>query len=219
MFDDLFVDTDAGAETGIISEKELVKSLSIGYGTDSAAYQNGRALVPEDCETTMINAMREQKEDCKMMNKVKKQPVASTVHEYNRRLDAGDYENATAEEGGGSVDTDQEIERVTRLIKYIQIRRAVTDQARLVQAFEDVWESEKLMGTLSALKAAERLFFHGDSAVVPTEWDGIPKQILAAQEPNVKDYRGKRIQQIGDEAITEMVYQIYDRGGDANTRF
>jgi len=219
MFDDLFVDTDAGAETGIISEKELVKSLSIGYGTDSAAYQNGRALVPEDCETTMINAMREQKEDCKMMNKVKKQPVASTVHEYNRRLDAGDYENATAEEGGGSVDTDQEIERVTRLIKYIQIRRAVTDQARLVQAFEDVWESEKLMGTLSALKAAERLFFHGDSAVVPTEWDGIPKQILAAQEPNVKDYRGKRIQQIGDEAITEMVYQIYDRGGDANTLF
>jgi hypothetical protein len=219
MFEDLFIDTDIGGETVSMSEKELLKALSIGYGTDSAEYRNGRALVPEDCETTMINAMREQKEDCKMMNKVKKQPVSSTIHEYNRRLDAGDYENATAEEGGGSVDTDQEIERVNRQIKYIQIRRAVTDQARIVNSFEDVWESEKLMGTLSALKAAERLFFHGDSAVVPTEWDGIPKQILSSKDPNIIDYRGQRIQSIGDNAITEMVYQIYERGGDCNTIF
>jgi hypothetical protein len=216
---DLFIETDAGAETGSMSEAELVKALSIGYGTNSAEYKNGRALVPEDCETTMINAMREQKEDCKMMNKVKKRPVTSTVHEYNRRLDAGEYEFATADEGGGSIDTDQEVERVNRQVKYIQIRRAVTDQARIVHAFEDVWESEKLMGTLTALKAAERLFFHGDSAVIPTEWDGIPKQILMSKDPNVKDYRGKSIQAIGDEVITDMTLQIYNRGGDANSLF
>jgi hypothetical protein len=216
---DIFIDTDAGAETGSMSEAELVKALSIGYGTDSAEYKNGRALVPEDCETTMINAMREQKEDCKMMNKVKKRPVTSTVHEYNRRLDAGDYENATADEGGGSVDTDQEIERVSRQIKYIQIRRAVTDQARIVSSFENVWESEKLMGTISALKAAEKLFFHGDSSVVPTEWDGIPKQILDSKDPNIEDYRGKSIVSIGDSLITDMTLRIYERGGDANTLF
>jgi hypothetical protein len=216
---DLFIETDAGAETGSMSEAELVKALSIGYGTNSAEYRNGRALVPEDCETTMINAMREQKEDCKMMNKVKKRPVTSTVHEYNRRLDSGEYEFATTDEGGGSIDTDQEVERVNRQIKYIQIRRAVTDQARLVNAFEDVWESEKLMGTLTALKAAERLFFHGDSDVIPTEWDGIPKQIMKSKDPNIKDCRGKTIGTIGDEVITDMTLQIYERGGDANNLF
>jgi hypothetical protein len=216
---DLFLETDAGAETGSMSEAELVKALSIGYGTDSGTFVNGRAMVPEDCEATMINAMREQKEDCKMMNKVKKQPVSSTIHEYNRRLDSGDYEFATAEEGGGSLDSDQEVERVNRQIKYIQIRRAVTDQARVVGSFENLWESEKLMGTLTALKAAERLFFHGDADVIPTEWDGIPKQIIKSKDPNIKDYRGRTIGAIGDEVITDMTLQIYERGGDANSLF
>jgi hypothetical protein len=153
------------------------------------------------------------------MNKLKKRPVSSTIHEYNRRTDSGEYEFATAEEGGGSLDTEQAVERVTRQIKYIQVRRAVTDQARVVDSFENLWESEKLMGTLTALKAAERLFFHGDSSVVPTEWDGIPKQIKDSKDPNILDNRGKSITAVGDSIITDMVLQIYEKGGDANILF
>ncbi|GHU65045.1 hypothetical protein FACS189447_03280 [Spirochaetia bacterium] len=217
--DDLFLDTETGAETGSMSEAALVKALSVGYGTDSAEFRGGRAMVPEDCEMTMINAMREQKEDCKMMNLIKKQPVKSTVHEYNRRLDVGDYENATADEGGGSVDSDQEIERVTRMVKYIQIRRAVTDQAEIINGFENAFESEKLAGTIEALKAAERLCFHGDSEVVPTEYDGIPKQILASTNPNITDLRGKSLGAAGEDVLSEMLYKISDRGGEANKLF
>ena len=136
---DFFLETDVGAETAVMSEEELAKSLTAGYGTDSAQYVGGRAMIPEDIEITMINAMREQKEDCKLMNIIKKRPVRSTVHEFNRRNDAGDYENATAEEGGGSVVTDQTIQRVTRQVKFLQTRRAVTDQMEIVDSFENAF--------------------------------------------------------------------------------
>ena len=55
-----------------MSEDQLLKALSAGYGTDSATFAGGRAMIPEDIESTMINAMREQKEDCKLMNMMKK---------------------------------------------------------------------------------------------------------------------------------------------------
>lgn len=218
---DLFLNTDTGAESASVSEAELLKSLNAGYGTDAAQFPGGRAMVPEDCEILMMNAMREQQEDCKMMNTIKKRPVKSTVHEYNRRLDAGDYENATAEEGGGSVDTDQQIERVTRQIKFLQVRRAVTDQMEVVDGFESAFESEKLAGTLTVLKAAERLCFHGDSEVVPTEFDGIPKQILrqSVNKRIVNDARGNNIQSLGDEFFSKMALTIYDAGGDCNKLF
>ena len=52
-------------ECGVGSEEMLLKALSAGYGTDAAMFTGGRALIPEDCETTMVNAMREQQEDFK----------------------------------------------------------------------------------------------------------------------------------------------------------
>jgi hypothetical protein len=218
---DLFLETEAGAETAVTSEQELVKALSAGYGTDSVQYVGGRAMIPEDIEITMINAMREQKEDCKMMNLIKKRPVRSTVHEYNRRYDVGDYENATAGEGEGSPNTEQTIQRITVPIKYLQTRRAVTDQMEIVDSFENAFESEKLAGTLTILKAAERLCFHGDSDVVDTEWDSLPKQInrLPEADRNIEDYRGKTIANIGEEVITDMMHRIADAGGDANILF
>ncbi len=36
--------------------------LYAGYGTDSALFMGGRALIPEDMEGTMISCMREQPE-------------------------------------------------------------------------------------------------------------------------------------------------------------
>jgi hypothetical protein len=133
----------------------------------------------------------------------------------------GDYENATAGEGEGSPNTEQTIQRITVPIKYLQTRRAVTDQMEIVDSFENAFESEKLAGTLTILKAAERLCFHGDSEVVPTEWDGLPKLInkLPEDQRHVRDYRGKTIATIGEEVITDMMHDIADAGGDANVLF
>jgi hypothetical protein len=217
--DEFFSTVEAGVESASMSEQELVKALAAGYGTDSAQFTGGRAMEVQDIEATMINAMREQREDCKLMNLVKKHPVHSTVHEYNRRTDVGEYENLTADEGGGSEDNDQTVKRVTRNIKYLQDRRAVTDQMELVDGYENALESEKLAGTLNVLKGAEFLNFHGDSKVVPTQYDGLIAQILNDSNPNVKDLRGKTVTAYGEKALNDMVRNIYERGGDANLLF
>jgi hypothetical protein len=219
MGDDFFSTVEAGVESASMSEQDLVKALSAGYGTDSAQFAGGRAMEVQDIEATMINAMREQREDCKLMNLVKKHPVHSTVHEYNRRTDVGEHENLTADEGGGSEDNDQTVKRVTRNIKYLQDRRAVTDQMELVDGYENALESEKLAGTLNVLKGAEFLNFHGDSKVVPTQYDGLVAQILNDPIPNVKDLRGKTVAAYGEKALNDMVRAIYERGGDANLLF
>jgi hypothetical protein len=217
--DEFFSTVEAGVESASMSEQELAKALAAGYGTDSAQFAGGRAMEVQDIEATMINAMREQREDCKLMNLVKKHPVHSTVHEYNRRTDVGEYENLTADEGGGSEDNDQTVKRVTRNIKYLQDRRAVTDQMELVDGYENALESEKLAGTLNVLKGAEFLNFHGDSKVVPTQYDGLIAQILNDSTPNVKDLRGKTVTAYGEKALNEIVRTIYERGGDANLLF
>jgi hypothetical protein len=216
---DLFF--DSGAETGAGSEEMLLKALSAGYGTDAATFTGGRALMPEDCETTMVNAMREQREDCKIMNTFKKSPVKSTVHQYNRRTGTGNIEFGTTEEGGISEEDGQEIERVTREVKYIQQYREVTEQMLVSDTFENALESEKVAGTLNMLKIAERICIHGDAEVVPTEFDGLIKQIKNAtlDRRNVQDFRGQLIQNKGEAFFAEMTRMIYDQGGEANKIF
>lgn len=206
-------------ETGSMSEDQLLKALSAGYGTDSATFEGGRAMIPEDIESTMINAMREQKEDCKLMNMMKKRPVKSTVHEYNQRKGVGNHEFLTAEEGGGAEQNEQDIGRVTKQVKYLQDRRSVTDQMAMVDSFENVFESEKLAGTLNVLKGAEFLCFHGDADVVPTQFDGLIKQIEKTKDANIYDVRGQRIGTVGEKIIHEPVRSIFEAGGDANKLF
>ena len=206
-------------ENDIESEDALYKALKAGYATDSARYAGGRALIPEDIELTMLNVLRERQEDCKLMNMLKKMPVSSTVHEYNLREDVGNYEDIAVEEGAGSETNDQSIRRVVRPIKFLQDRRAVSDQMTLVHSFEDAYASEKIAGTFNVLRGAEYLCFHGNSDIVPAQFDGLLKQIEEAKDANIVDMRGKSVGSFGESAITEPVRQIYEKGGDANKLF
>jgi hypothetical protein len=212
---------DNGTEIGSGSEEMLLKALSAGYGTDAAGFQGGRALQPEDCETTLFNVMREQQEDFKLMNTIKKTPVKSTVHQFNLRTDFGDEDSGFVEEGGVAPDNSQEIKRVTRDMKYIQKRGEVTEQAVVVATFEDAYEAEKLAVTMSVLRTAEKFCFHGDSAVVPKQFDGLIAQVNAAPAArrNVCDLRGQTIQSKGEGIFTEMAEMIADKGGEANKVF
>jgi hypothetical protein len=208
-------------EVGSGSEEQLLKALEAGYGTDAALYTGGHALIPEDCETTMVNAMREQQDDFKLMNTLKKTPVKSTVHQYNVRSNAGDEDNGFVGEGGDTVNDSQDIARKFKEMKYIQKYREITDQMMVVDTFENAEVSETMAGTISVLKTAEKYCFHGDSAVVPKQFDGLLAQIknADAQKRNVIDYRGKSIASAGEEIFTDMATNIADKGGEANKVF
>jgi hypothetical protein len=216
---DFFYDGDV--ETGAGSEEMLLKALSAGYGTDAANFTGGRALQPEDCETTLVNVMRETQEDFKVMNTIKKTPVKSTVHQFNLRTDVGDEDSGFVAEGGIAPDNNQDIRRATRDMKYIQKRGEVTEQAVVADDFENAYEAEKIACTLSTLRTAEKYCFHGDSAVVPKQFDGLIAQVknAPAAKRNVYDMRGRTIQTEGEGIFTKMAEMIADQGGEANKVF
>jgi hypothetical protein len=206
---------------GSVSEDALLKALQAGSGTDSAAMTGGRALIPQDIEMTMVNALAQKPQDFKVMNLLKKEPVKSTVHEYTRRNDAGGFENVFVAEGAESAATDQQIERVTKTVKFLQTYREVTLQMQVAKTIEDAITSEKIAGTLVVLKGAEYSMFHGDSAAVPVQFDSLQKQILAnASRKNIVDLRGKKMTDTGGEdSITEIARMVHDNGGNLTHAF
>ena len=208
-------------EVGAGSEEQLLKALAAGYGTDAAQFVGGRALIPEDCEATMVNAMREQMDDFKLMNTLKKTTIKSTVHQFNIRSDAGDEDLGFVEEGGISPANNQDISRDIKEAKYIQKKGEVTEQLRVVDRYEDAYIAEKLATTISVLKTAEKYCFHGDSAVVPKQFDGLIAQVRKTPfaKRNLLDLRGQSIQAVGDRIFSEMATMIAENGGAASKVF
>lgn len=195
----------------------LEKALSAGYGTDSATYINGRAMIQEDLEASAVNVVAQLKEDCKVFNSLKTTPCKSTVHEFNRRTDHGNYRFLSVPEGGESAETDQELERAFVEMKYLQTRRSVTKQMETVNTFEGALASEKLAGIETIIKGAEHQIFHGDSSVVPTEFDGFLSMFNKEDtKAAVQDLRGKTIGSVGETLFDDIAQMVFDRGGDLN---
>jgi hypothetical protein len=194
--------------------EELTKALYAGGGTDSARFINGRAMIPENLESSMIEVVAATKEDCKMLNVLKTVKVSSTVHEKNRRTDHGDWRFLTVAELGASPVTDQEIERKIFMQKFTQTKRGVSYQMEKVQSFENAYASEKIAGVEVICKAIEYNIFHGDSEVIPTEYDGFLAAIRKSRDPNIIDLRGETLGSRGEGIFDEVAQQVWERGGD-----
>ena len=196
-------------------ELMLRKALTAGYGTDSSLFEGGRALIPENCEQETLNVLAMSKEDCKVMSSIKTQKVASTVHEVNLRNDEGDYRFVTTVEGGASPETSQGLKRKTYEMKFLQTRRFITQQMIVSRTYEDAIASEKVTGVNSMMKACENLCFHGDSSIVPTEFDGFEAQIRNADsdEQNILDLRGQKLTTYGEAIFDDASALVYEKGG------
>lgn len=214
-----FFDGTSSGEMSTPEVNELQKALSAGYGTDSAQFTGGRALIPENLESEVVNVVSQLKGDCKVMNKVKKTPVKSTVHEVNLRTGHGDFRFVTVAEGGQSVDTNQSLERKPFNMKYMQTRRSVTKQMEVSETFEGALASEKISGVETIVKSAEYQCFHGDSAIVPTEFDGFIASINKAKEEdrNIISLRGKSIGSVGEVLFDNIAQMVFEQGGSLET--
>ncbi len=210
-----FFDNVSSGEMSAGEVNELQKALTAGYGTDSSQFTGGRALIPENLESEVVNVVAQLKEDCKVMNSVKKTPVRSTVHEVNLRTGHGDYRHLSVAEGGASIDTDQALERKTFAMKYLQTRRSVTKQMEAAETFEGALASEKLAGVETILKGAEFQCFHGDSSIVPTEFDGFLAAIKKAnsEDRNIIDLKGATIGSYGEKLFEEVAAKVRNNGG------
>lgn len=210
-----FFDNVSSGEMSAGEVNELQKALAAGYGTDSSQFTGGRALIPENLESEVVNVVAQLKEDCKVMNSVKKTPVRSTVHEVNLRTGHGDYRHLSVAEGGASIDTDQSLERKTFAMKYLQTRRSVTKQMEAAETFEGALASEKLAGVETIIKGAEYQCFHGDSAIVPTEFDGFLASIKKANaaDQNIINLKGSTLGNYGEKIFDEIAAMVRGKGG------
>lgn len=209
----------SGAQAGVMESTEvdsLKKALEAGYATDSAAFTGGRALIPEDLESDVVNVIAETKEDCKIINSVKKTPMKSTVHEVTLRTDEGDWKHTSVREGGSSVDSSQSLQRKTFKAKYLQCRRSVTLQMEASETLEGAYTSEKLAGINTIIKASEYQAIHGNSEIVDAEMDGLIHSIRSAPsaERNILSLRGATVGSYGEKLFEEMAAMTAQKGGN-----
>lgn len=209
---------DAGAELGTINNADvegLKKSLSAGYGTDAAAFTGGRAIIPENCETEVQNLLAMKRQDCKILNTIKKDIATSTVHEVPQRIDEGDYEFLAIKEGEEPASSAQQLRRKTWEMKYLGCKRGVTRQMEIAKTFEGALASEKIAGTDSVIKGLEHMMLCGDSSVVPAEFDSFEASIrkAPAAEQNLMSLRGKHLKDAGEKAFDEIAMMCRMNGG------
>lgn len=218
---------------GANGQETLEKALAAGYGTNAAAFTGGRALQPEDLETTLVNVLTTRQQDFKVFNSLQRQTVKSTEHQYTRRIGIGDDGFLFVAEGEGGIESDQEIERKSLAMKYIITKGSITKQMEMVQSIEDAYNAEKLAATIRICRAAERGIFHGDSSIIATQFDGLLKSISDSanntsrtedKRATVVDLHGYEIGETvaaGDEDILthedlfdDIATRVFQKGGD-----
>ena len=166
--------------------EDLTKALTAGSGTDSATFTGGRALIPESLDKTLVNVLWSQ-DEARLFQKLKKQSVSSVVNEWNKRDDVGNSDGAWVAEGGNSFEKDQNIERITLQMKYLQTKRSTTIQANVAKTTEGAEAIEVNAGTLWLVREVEKVLFGGRAAIISEQPDGLDVSIPGS---NIIDMKG-----------------------------
>lgn len=178
----MFANAGAGGQTvtGEMSGDavaELQKALSAGYGSDVASLNGGGALRIQSLEKTMLTTIQENQHFV-LFNELAKSNATATVDEWTEQNDVGGFlGGSTNTETGNIASATGNYQRRVGLVKYLMTRREVSFVQTLQNTIADSEATEARNGALQLLTDAEFLSFEGDSAVVPTEYDGIYAQM------------------------------------------
>lgn len=175
------LDTSGG--TGATDENTLgalSKALEMGYGTDSATLTGGGALRVQSLDTTM-QAVIQANEDFTLFNDLPKPRITATVDEWTEQSGVGGVLGGSTNTETGIIEQSQgQYDRRVGLAKYLSDRREVSLVSTITTNIVDAESVEQTNGALKLLSDANYLCYAGDSAVVPTEFDGIAAQLRAA---------------------------------------
>lgn len=188
---------------GLTEVQELQKALTAGYGTDVAALTGGGALRIQSLERTLLSTIQENKH-FKLFNQFAKTNATATVDEWTEQSGVGGFMGgSTNSETGVINDATGSYARRTGQVKYLMTKRQVSFVTTLQNSQVEAEATEQQNGALQLLTDAEYLSFEGDSAVVPTEFDGIYAQLAAGiaagqvDQDNILDARGTSLNSIG----------------------
>lgn len=169
----------ATGEMGQTAIAELQKALTSGYGTDVSTLAGGGALRIQSLDKTMQATIQENKH-FKLFNELAKTGAGATVDEWTEQSGVGGFlGGSTNTETGVINESTGSYARRVGMVKYLMTKRQVSLVSTLGQNIANSEAIEQQAGAKQLLTDAEYLSFYGDSAVVPTEFDGIYAQILA----------------------------------------
>lgn len=155
----------------------LYKALEMGYGTDQAQLSGGGALRIQSLDKTM-KATIAQNKHFRLFNALPKPSATATVDEWTEQSGVGGYLGGTTNTETGVIANAQgDYARRVGMVKYLMTRREVSFVSTVTNNIVSAEQTEQNNGAVQLLQDAEFLCFEGDSAVVPTEFDGIDAQI------------------------------------------
>lgn len=212
---------------------ELEKALEAGYGTDAAAYTQGRSLQREDLEATLVTVLDVKQKDLKLFHKLHKQPVTSTVHQVERQTDVGDDEFLFVGESEKASEGDPTFQRKIYETKYTTSKWEVSHPLSLTDNVENAINASKVAAVMRVSKGTERCIFHGNSAASPKQYDGLIKiiedsakntSVAERLRATVMDIRGLEIGETdtidgvtidaGEALFDDIAEKVYSKGGD-----
>lgn len=169
--------------------EELQKALSAGYGTDVSTLTGGGALRIQSLDKTMQATIQENKH-FRLFNELAKSSATATVDEWTEQSGIGGFlGGSTNTESGIIEESTGAYARRVGLVKFLMTKRQVTLVSTLGNNLASAEAVEAQAGAKQLLTDAEYLSFYGDSAVVPTEFDGIASQMEAGVAAGQVDSR------------------------------
>lgn len=184
-------------EMGFSDIAELRKALEAGYGTDSASLTGGGALRIQSLERTMLATIQENRH-FRLFNEMAKTNATATVDDWTEQSGVGGFLGGSTNAETGNIAAAQgTYTRRSGFVKYLMTRREVSFVTTLQNAIVEAEATEAQNGAKQLLSDAEFLSFEGNSAVVPTEFDGIRAQIEGlGSVDHVLDAEGKSLASI-----------------------
>jgi hypothetical protein len=190
------------AEMGMDAVAELQKALTVGYGTDVTTFTGGTAFRIQSLDKTMMATIQENKH-FKLFNELAKSNATATVDEWTEMSQVGGFPGGSTNTEVGIINGAQgSYARRVGLVKYLMTRREVSFVSTLGNSIVSSEAIEGQAGAKQLLTDAEYLSFEGNSAVVPTEFDGIDAQmeagVLSGQvdSANIIDARGQTLSSV-----------------------
>ena len=175
----LFTQNSATGAMPLGDVEELRKALEAGYGTDMSTLTGGAALRIQSLDATMQATLADNSHFA-LFNALPKPKAGATVDEWTEATDQGGWAGSTANSETGAIAQSQgTYARRVGMVKYLMTQCQVSFVQTLQNAIADAEAIENQMGTLRILRDVEHLNFYGNSAVVPTEFDGILTQMNA----------------------------------------
>lgn len=194
---------------------ELSKALTAGYGTDVSTLTGGGSLRIQSLDKTMQATIQENKH-FRLFNELAKTGAGATVDEWTEQSGVGGFlGGSTNTETGIINESTGSYARRVGLVKYLMTKRQVSLVSTLGNNIASSEAIEQQAGAKQLLTDAEYLSFEGDSAVVPTEFDGIYAQILAGvtagqvDTGNILDAQGQSLASIN--LLNQAAAQISKR--------